>query len=127
MILLVMIALTPLWIYYDATKHKIGVVKGDKDFLNMPAGGWAGLVAGGIICSFANLELLLWFIVIFLYLFKRRELIKKAKTSPVEISLARKMTTFFLLLSLPAYLVWNGYSSLVTQSEPASSAVSKSG
>jgi len=63
---------TSCFVYYDATKNKIGTIQGEKGFLNMPAGGWA--VA----------SIFLWIIVFPIYLFKRKELINKANENPVE-------------------------------------------
>ena len=61
------------WVYYDATKHKIGKIPGEKSFTNMSAGGWAAATW------------LLWIIGFPLYLIKRKELIEKAKEHPVEV------------------------------------------
>ena len=68
------IAACAVWIYVDATEHRIGKIPNENGFFNLSAGGWA---------LFA---LLLWFIGIPCYLINRRELILKAKEFPVGVT-----------------------------------------
>lgn len=63
-----------VWVYWDATRHKIGKVKGQKGFFNISAGAWG-------IVTFA-----LWIVAFPAYLLKRRALIEQAKQHPVEVS-----------------------------------------
>ena len=64
----------PLIIYYDDTKHKIGKIPEEKTFFNVQAGAWAfGMFV-------------LWILFFPLYLYKRSELIEKAKANPREAS-----------------------------------------
>jgi hypothetical protein len=72
-IFIVIIACTPIWIYFDATKNKVGKTENDKSFFNISAGAWA------------TASLLFWIIAFPLYLIKRRHLIEKAKEFPVEV------------------------------------------
>lgn len=71
-VLILVIALLPIFVYFDATKHKIGKIPGKSGFTNNSAGNWA-------------VGTLLLAIVIFpLYLIKRKSLILLANESPVE-------------------------------------------
>ena len=78
MIELISIALTLLivvswvWVYFDATRNKIGKVGDDIGIFNMHAGAWAIATIG------------LWIIAFPAYLIKRKSLIEKAKLNPVE-------------------------------------------
>ena len=81
-------------IYYDATRHKIGRIKGEKSFLNMPAGGWA-------ICA---AYIYLTIITIPAYLICRPKLLTKAKTHPVEVGSVHKKVVFIVLVSIG--LLW---------------------
>lgn len=60
------------FVYWDATKNKIGKIEGEKGIFNMSAGGWA------------LASIYLWIITFPVYLSKRKDLIRKAKESPVE-------------------------------------------
>ena len=77
-IALIIIA-SAFWVYYDATKNKIGKIPGEKSFTNMSAGGWAVVTW------------LLWIIGFPLYLIKRKELIEKAKEHPVDVPQTRRV------------------------------------
>lgn len=78
MIELISIALTLLivvswvWVYFDATSNKIGKVGDDIGIFNMHAGAWAIAT----VC--------LWVVAFPAYLIKRKSLIEKAKLNPVE-------------------------------------------
>ena len=80
-----------LWVYFDATHHHVGKIKGQKGFLNMTAGGWA--TAASI--TYIGL------IALVLYLARRNMLIEAAKTNPVTLSLAHRIVISFLLFILP--------------------------
>lgn len=62
------------FVYYDASKNKIGKIQGEKGFFNMSAGGWA-LAA-----------LWIWIIAFPVYFIKRAKLIQKAQDNPKEPS-----------------------------------------
>lgn len=72
---LLIIAFTPLWVYLDATKNKIGQVIGSDETknINFSAGGWAISI------------LALWIIAFPVYLMQRRKLIEKAQKYPVTV------------------------------------------
>lgn len=81
------------FVYFDATKNKIGKVAGEKGFANMSAGMWAFCTA------------LLWIVAFPLYLFKRGSLKEKALTNPVEVSgIKRKIILGLLVFSF--LLTW---------------------
>lgn len=65
---------TVFFIYYDATKNKIGKIPGENRFTNLSAGMWA---FGAF---------MLWIIVFPLYLANRSKLIEKAKEHPQPVS-----------------------------------------
>jgi hypothetical protein len=83
-----------LVIYFDATHHKIGKVKGEKGFLNMTAGGWA------TVASFTYIGL----IAVVLYAVKRKKLLEKAALHPVEIGMIHRILVAGLLFILPMFL-----------------------
>lgn len=62
------------WVYFDATRHKIGKIPGKGGMTNMSAGAWA-------IVTF-----LLWIVGMPVYLVSRRRLIEEAAAHPVEPS-----------------------------------------
>lgn len=70
--LILIIALMPIFVYFDATKHKIGKIPDKSRCINMSAGNWAA-------------ETLLLFIAIFpLYLIRRKSLIESAQETPID-------------------------------------------
>lgn len=71
--LIVVIVISAIWVYWDATENKIGKVVGLKSAFNMSAGAWS------------IVTLLLWIIGFPAYIVKRSSLIETAKTSPVEV------------------------------------------
>ena len=71
-LIVALVATSSVWVYLDATKHKIGKVAGLKSLFNMSAGAWA------------IVTLLLWIIGFPAYLLKRKSLIKLASSHPVE-------------------------------------------
>lgn len=62
-----------IWVYLDATKNRIGKIPDAGGMFNMSAGAWA------------TVTLLLWIIGFPSYLIKRRSLIERAKSHPVEV------------------------------------------
>lgn len=90
-------ALTPLaavWVYWDATRHKIGRVRQGAGALNMSAGIWS------------ITAIFLWFVMLPLYLIKRKSLIALASAHPVEV---RGRWITLVLLTLVALLVTLGW------------------
>ena len=73
-LIVAIIAASAVWVYLDASKHKIGKIRGSKGMLNMSAGAW-GIVT-----------LLLWIVCFPAYLIARRRLIAKAQANPIEVS-----------------------------------------
>ena len=72
-LMVAVVAASAVWVYLDATKHKIGKISGGKGLFNMSAGAW-GIVT-----------LLLWIIGFPSYLLKRKSLAEQAKIHPVEV------------------------------------------
>ncbi|WP_432719897.1 hypothetical protein R0381_003600 [Jeongeupia wiesaeckerbachi] len=68
------VAVSAVWVYLDATKHKIGKRPGASGLLNLSAGGWAAST------------LFLWIIGFPAYLIKRKSLIALASDMPVTVS-----------------------------------------
>lgn len=90
----VVILATIVFVYWDATKNKIGKIPDEKGFFNLSAGLWATGTA------------LLWIVVFPAYLIKRDKLLEKAKTHPIEAS-ARpaKLTALCLVGALFVFSV----------------------
>jgi hypothetical protein len=63
-----------MWVYYDATRHKIGKIPNKSGMTNMSAGAWA------VVTFF------MWIVGLPVYLINRQRLIQEASTSPVEPS-----------------------------------------
>lgn len=84
-----------LAVYFDATHHKIGKIKGKRGWLNMTAGGWA------VWTSMTYIGL----IPAMLYVVKRQKLIDTAKEHPKELSLAHRLLVVGFLFILPMFLV----------------------
>ena len=72
LLVVVVVVGTAMWVYLDATKHKIGKFPTDPGFWNMSAGDWA------------TNTVMFWIIVFPVYVLKRPELIEKAKQEPME-------------------------------------------
>ena len=62
---------TTLWVYWDATRHRIGHVPGVRSIFNRSAGTWAAVT------------LLLWIVGFPAYLLNRPALIQRARQHPV--------------------------------------------
>jgi len=74
LIITIVVIISSIWVYLDATKNKIGKIKDEKGLFNMSAGAWA------------LVTLLLWIVGMPAYLIKRKSLIEKAEDHPVETS-----------------------------------------
>jgi len=83
-------------VYWDASRNKIGRQKGEKGFLNMPAGGWAALSS----LTFLAIGPITWV----LYLLKRKKMIAKAITNPIVLSKAHRIFVHILLFIIPVGL-----------------------
>lgn len=89
------VAASSVWVYFDATKNKIGKLSGAKGMFNMSAGAWA--VA----------TLLLWIVTFPAYLIKRSSLMASAATTPVGTSgrgIKLTLLTFVAVLLVLAQL-----------------------
>jgi hypothetical protein len=86
MIIALAIVITAVFIYIDATKHKIGKIEGLKTLLNMSAGAWGGCTLG------------LAILTIPLYFINRNKLIERARVSPVELGTAHRVIVSIVLL-----------------------------
>lgn len=73
-IITALIVASAIWVYLDATKNKIGKIESESGIFNMHAGAWA------------IVTLLLWIIGFPAYLVKRKALIQKAESNPIEPS-----------------------------------------
>lgn len=101
-IAILIVVITSIWIYIDATKNKIGKILDEKGMFNISPGEWT---AGA---------LLLWIIVFPAYLIKRKSLIEKAKKFPVDtkgrglktILLASIVLGIIILIAIPSYLTY---------------------
>lgn len=67
------IALSTMFVYYDTTNNNIGKIEGEKSFYNLSPIMWSVVVC------------FLWIIAFPLYLYKRSELIEKAKNNPKKV------------------------------------------
>jgi len=72
LIITIIISISAVLVYIDATNHNIGKIPGQKGFFNMSAGAWA------------SVTLLLWIAGFPLYLIKRNSLIAAAQEAPVH-------------------------------------------
>jgi hypothetical protein len=93
-----LVVISMIWVYLDATKHKIGRIPDTGGFFNMSAGAW-GTAAG-----------FLWIVGFPSYLIKRRALIEKAKDAPVEPKHRAVKTAIFCLIGVVelAVVFWPG-------------------
>jgi len=90
-------AASALWVYWDATRLRIGRIKGRKGLSNMSAEAWA------------LVTLLLWIVGFPAYLLKRNTLRAQAEEHPVESR--RKPVWFAVFGALGVAFIWNAYSS----------------
>ena len=85
-------------IYFDATRHKIGKIKGERATTNMHAGGWAFCLA----IPWWWLQL----IVLVSYLSHRKRLIGKAKEHPVALSYPHRIFITGIIFMLSYSLLY---------------------
>jgi len=71
-IIVLIIVASAVWVYVDATGHKIGKVKEAGGMFNMSAGAWS------VVTMF------LWIVGLPAYLVKRSALVERAKAAPIE-------------------------------------------
>ncbi|SHK68549.1 hypothetical protein SAMN02745216_03906 [Desulfatibacillum alkenivorans DSM 16219] len=86
-----------IFVYWDATRNKIGKISDKKSLTNAPAGLWA----------FGTF--MLWIMVFPLYLYKRKDLIAKAKEHPVEPSQAQRKAILSVLGVLLVLALISGF------------------
>lgn len=72
-IFVAIVVVSAIWVYVDATGHKIGKVKEAGGLFNMSAGAWS------VVTMF------LWIVGFPAYLIKRSALIERAGSAPVEV------------------------------------------
>jgi len=72
--LFIIIVASALFVYWDATKNKIGRIPTEKGLFNMSASSWAFSM------------FLIWIVAFPAYLLKRKGLIERAKNQPIEVS-----------------------------------------
>lgn len=72
LVLSIVIVVSSIWVYLDATRNDIGKIEAEKGFFNLHAGGWA------------LVTLLLWIVGFPAYLIKRQSLIEKAYDHPAD-------------------------------------------
>ena len=111
------ITLCAFFVYYDATKNKIGKIPDNKGFTNMSAGMW-------------SFGVLLLFIVVFpLYLFKRSSLIELSVDKPQTVSLRGVKLAILGLISISALVVpaYNEYLQRFENSNSAEVSMVKEG
>jgi hypothetical protein len=78
-IMWIVVTVSALFVYYDASKNNIGSIPGETGFTNADAGMWA------------TSTLLLWIIAFPIYLLNRSQLIEKANANPKEPSKGRSV------------------------------------
>ena len=86
-----LIAVSALWVYWDATANKIGKVPGAGGMFNLSAGAWSVVT------------LFLWIVALPAYLAKRSALIERAKSQPVEVR--GRWVKFSILLIIGVLIV----------------------
>ena len=82
------IAVSAVWVYLDATGHRIGKIPDQGGFFNLSAGAWG---AG---------TLLLWIVGFPAYLMKRGSLIARAKSHPIEVKGRWAKTMIFCVIGI---------------------------
>jgi len=101
MIIPLIIAVSSVWVYIDATNNKIGKIPEQKSFFNLHAGGWAVVT------------ILLWIVAFPAYLIKRKSLIELAKEQPIEVSNPLPKTVALAVVGLLMTLASYPFSPLV--------------
>jgi len=103
----VVVTISAVWVYLDATKNGIGKLTDGSGFFNLSAGGWA------------TVTLLLWIVGFPCYLVKREALIMKAKKSPVVVS-GRTWKTLVLLAVGGYFIAGQAFTAIVVQASAGS-------
>lgn len=85
------IVASALWVYWDATAHKIGKAPGAGGMLNLSAGAWS------VVTMF------FWIVGFPAYVIKRGSLLDRANTQPVEVK--RRWLKFSILCIVGALFV----------------------
>ncbi|GAA5786886.1 hypothetical protein [Chitiniphilus shinanonensis] len=88
-----LIVMSAIWVFYDATQNKIGRIPNQKGFTNLPAGGWAACTLG------------LWIVAFPVYLARRESLIRNAESNPVETSNQGLKFGIFIVLGVLVVLL----------------------
>lgn len=105
LVLSLVIAVSGVWVFLDATKNDIGKIEGEKGFFNLHAGGWA------------IVTLLLWIVGFPAYLIKRKSLIEKAYVNPIYAS--KRWLKVVGLAVIGLLLVAGPLAALLSQLEPS--------
>ena len=109
-LIVLVVAVSTVWVYLDATKHNVGKIPGDSSFWNSSAGVWS------------IVTLLLWIVAFPAYLIKRGALIEKAKASPVTVTgrtgKASALGTIGGLWTLVTFAAWSTGTELPSCNEP---------
>ena len=91
------VSISALFVYYDATKNKIGKITEEKSgILNSSAEAWA------------ITTLLLWIVAFPLYLINRSKLIEKAKQHPQEVGKNKRRIVLGVITVLVFLFLLNG-------------------
>jgi hypothetical protein len=85
----IVVTVSALFVYYDASKNNIGSIPGETGFTNADAGMWA------------TSTLLLWIIAFPIYLLNRSQLIEKANANPKEPSKGRSVIIIYQFNNKP--------------------------
>jgi hypothetical protein len=85
-LLIAIIVISAIWVYLDASRHKIGKIPDTGGLFNMSAGAWA------------TVTLLIWIVGFPAYLLNRKSLLKSAHHQPVEVSGRGLKVAVFVLL-----------------------------
>jgi len=99
------VALSAFWVYFDATRNKIGKIPKEKRFTNMSAGSWA------------IVTLLIWLFAFPVYIFKHSKLLEKAKNHPKSISKGKRITVLSFLGFLTFFFLVGGFAQLSKEKE----------
>lgn len=86
------VSLIPAEIYFDATHHRIGKVRGADSSIS--AGAWGLFTLIPSLC----------FLGVIAYLFNRPEYIRLAQTHPVTVSRTRRLIKYLLILATSGIL-----------------------
>lgn len=99
------IGLSAFWVYFDATRYKIGKIPEEKRLTNMSAGSWA------------IVTLLLWIVAFPIYIFKHSKLVEKAKNYPKSTSKGKRITVLTLLGFLVFFFLMAGFAQVYEKNQ----------